>query len=67
MNCGKSTGTIFYTYYAYENDKGIDGKGYIGFRKCPEGITPEIDDYYGTPSSPKINILRLKRTKVKLS
>jgi hypothetical protein len=66
MNCGKSKHTVYYTYYAYENDKGIDGKGYIGFRKCPDNTTPEEDDYYGSPSSPKNQFFKTKKNKSKI-
>lgn len=36
--------TIYYTYYSYEEF----GRGYIGYRKCPEGETPETDKYMGS-------------------
>jgi hypothetical protein len=34
----------YYTYYSYEEF----GRGYIGYRKCPEGISPEDDSYLGS-------------------
>ena len=40
---------IFYTYYSFETDKGMDGLGYIGSRACPKTKTPESDNYYGSP------------------
>jgi hypothetical protein len=36
--------TIYYTYYSYEEF----GRGYIGYRKCPAGETPETDKYLGS-------------------
>lgn len=33
-----------YVYYSYEQF----GRGYIGYRKCPEGLTPESDKYLGS-------------------
>jgi hypothetical protein len=33
-----------YVYYSYEQF----GRGYIGYRKCPEGLTPETDTYLGS-------------------
>lgn len=36
--------TIYYTYYSYEEF----GRGYIGYRKCPEKCTPETDSYMGS-------------------
>lgn len=44
---------MYYTYCSYETNKGTNGLCYIGYRKCPEGITPEKDQYFGSPSSPK--------------
>lgn len=44
---------MYYTYYSYETNKGIDGLGYIGYRKCPNNTTPEEDKYWGTQTSPK--------------
>lgn len=35
--------TIYYTYYSYEEF----GRGYIGYRKCPEKYTPETDPIPG--------------------
>ena len=35
---------IFYVYYSYEQF----GRGYIGYRKCPECLTPETDNYFGS-------------------
>ena len=35
---------IYYVYYSYEQF----GRGYIGYRKCPEGLTPETDNYLGS-------------------
>ena len=35
---------IFYVYYSFEES----GRGYIGYRKCPEGKTPESDTYLGS-------------------
>lgn len=35
---------IYYTYYSYEEF----GRGYIGYRKCPEGVPPEDDLYLGS-------------------
>ncbi len=35
---------IYYTYYSYEEF----GRGYIGYRKCPDGKTPETDKYLGS-------------------
>lgn len=36
--------TVYYTYYSYEEF----GRGYIGYRKCPKGISPEQDSYLGS-------------------
>ena len=35
---------IYYVYYSFEES----GRGYIGYRKCPEGFTPETDTYLGS-------------------
>ena len=35
---------IYYVYYSYKQF----GRGYIGYRKCPEGLTPETDNYLGS-------------------
>lgn len=36
-----------YTYYSYENKP--DGRGYIGYRKCPKGVMPwEDTKYFGS-------------------
>jgi hypothetical protein len=35
---------IFYVYYSFEES----GRGYIGYRKCPEGKNPELDTYLGS-------------------
>jgi hypothetical protein len=35
---------IYYVYYSFEES----GRGYIGYRKCPEGLTPETDKYLGS-------------------
>lgn len=35
---------IYYVYYSYEEF----GRGYIGYRKCPENKTPETDKYLGS-------------------
>jgi hypothetical protein len=35
---------IHYVYYSFEES----GRGYIGYRKCPEGLTPELDTYLGS-------------------
>jgi len=43
----------YYTYYSYEIDKGIDGLGYIGYRRLRDAPTPEEEDYFGTQKSPK--------------
>ena len=34
----------YYVYYSYEQF----GRGYIGYRRCPEGITPKTDKYLGS-------------------
>ena len=34
----------YYTYYSYEEF----GRGYIGYRKCPKGLTPDTDPYMGS-------------------
>lgn len=52
---------MYYTYYSYETDKGIDGLGYIGYRRLRPGFTPENEPYWGSPSSPK-NRLFLNNT-----
>lgn len=44
---------VYYTYYSFETNKGIDGRGYIGSRKCPKTTTPELDSYWGSQKSPK--------------
>lgn len=36
--------TVYCTYYSYEEF----GRGYIGYRKCPKGISPEQDSYLGS-------------------
>lgn len=36
--------TTYYTYYSYEEF----GRGYIGYRKCPKGVSPEQDSYLGS-------------------
>lgn len=36
--------SLYYTYYSYEEF----GRGYIGYRKCPSGETPESDQYLGS-------------------
>jgi hypothetical protein len=38
--------TTYYTYYSYEEF----GRGYIGYRKCPDDKTPETDPYLGSYS-----------------
>lgn len=58
--------TIYYTYYSYENNKGIDGLGYIGYRKLKDAETPELEEYYGTPSSPKNKFYKDKKNKSKI-
>jgi hypothetical protein len=35
---------LYYTYYSYEEF----GRGYIGYRRCPAGETPESDKYMGS-------------------
>ena len=35
---------IYYVYYSFEES----GRGYIGYRKCPGGRTPESDTYLGS-------------------
>ena len=35
---------IYYVYYSFEES----GRGYIGYRKCPESFTPETDKYLGS-------------------
>lgn len=37
---------ISYTYYSYEERE--DGRGYIGWRKCPLNLTPQSDKYLGS-------------------
>lgn len=37
---------MWYVYYSYEEF----GRGYIGYRKCKEGYTPETDPYFGSAS-----------------
>lgn len=57
---------IYYTYYSYENDKGIDGFGYIGQRKLQNADSPEKEEYYGTPKSPKNEFFKSKENKSKI-
>jgi hypothetical protein len=45
--------SIYYTYYSFETNKGIEGLGYIGSRKLKTAPTPELEEYYGTLKSPK--------------
>ena len=35
---------IYYVYYSFEESR----RGYIGYRKCPEDLTPETDTYLGS-------------------
>jgi hypothetical protein len=44
---------MYYTYYSFETDKGIDGLGYIGYRRLRAGFAPENEPYWGSPDSPK--------------
>ena len=41
--------TTYYTYYSYEEF----GRGYIGYRKCPEHLPPETDPYMGSYTDKK--------------
>jgi hypothetical protein len=34
--------SIYYVYHSFETN----GRSYIGARKCPEGLTPELDNKY---------------------
>lgn len=45
--------SIYYTYYSFETNKGIDGLGYIGYRGLKNALTPEEEEYWGTQTSPK--------------
>lgn len=33
-------------FYIYETKNNLNGKNYIGQRKCPENKTPETDVFY---------------------
>lgn len=57
---------VFYTYYSYETDKGIEGLGYIGHRMCPEDTTPEEDKYWGTQRSPLNQDFKKNKNKSKI-
>lgn len=57
---------MYYTYYSFETDKGIDGLGYIGYRRLRPGFTPENEPYWGTPSSPKNKAFRNNPNKDKI-
>lgn len=43
-------------YYIYEIKNKLDGRTYIGQRKCPIGITPEADPYFGSGKHLKASI-----------
>lgn len=57
---------MYYTYYSYETDKGIDGKGYIGSRKLRTADTPEKEEYWGTPKSKRNLDFKLNKNKEKI-
>ena len=42
-------GAIFYTYRIQFST----GEFYFGVRKCPQGLTPWTDSYYGSPKTNK--------------
>lgn len=54
---------MYYTYYSFETNKGIDGLGYIGYRRLKNASNPEEENYYGTPKS--IKSLEFKNNKNK--
>lgn len=56
----------YYTYYSYETDKGIDGLGYIGYRKLKDADTPQEEDYFGTPKSPRNKDFKENENKAKI-
>lgn len=58
--------TMYYTYYSYETNKGINGLGYIGCRKLKNAPTPHEEDYFGTPSSPKNLDFKNNKNKAKI-
>lgn len=57
---------MYYTYYSFETNKGIDGLGYIGHRQLKSANTPEEELYYGTPSSSKNKEFKDNRSKGKI-
>lgn len=58
--------SIYYTYYSYETNKGIDGLGYIGYRKLQDAPIPELENYFGSQVSPKNKEFKENPNKAKI-